>query len=70
MSHLIEDLCLFQRRREPQNSNTVWSEGIPELVMEVVSPGFEIRDYSARAEGSVVHTAQANGLGFADELRI
>ena len=26
--------------------------------------------HTARAEGSVVPTAQANGLGFADELRI
>ena len=44
------DLAVYLTEPPYQNSNAVWSEWIPELVIEVVSPGSEIRDYSEKRD--------------------
>ena len=44
------DLAVYLTEPPYQNSNAVWSEWIPELVIEVVSSGSEIRDYSEKRD--------------------
>lgn len=44
------DLAVYLTEPPYQNSNAVWSEWIPELVVEVVSPGSETRDYTEKRD--------------------
>lgn len=44
------DLAVYLTEPPLQDSNTVWSEWIPELVIEVVSAGSEDRDYVEKRE--------------------
>ena len=43
------DLALYKTAR-PADNSSVWSIWVPELVVEVVSPGSEHRDYVEKAE--------------------
>lgn len=42
------DLAVYLTQPPYQDSNTVWSEWIPELVIEVVSSGSQTRDYDEK----------------------
>jgi Uma2 family endonuclease len=44
------DLAVYLTQPPNQDSNKVWSEWIPELVVEVVSPASEIRDYNEKRD--------------------
>ena len=44
------DLAVYLTEPPVQDSNTVWAEWIPELVIEVVSVGSEERDYVEKRE--------------------
>lgn len=44
------DLAVYLTQPPFQDSNAVWAEWIPELVIEVVSPGSEVRDYSEKRD--------------------
>ncbi len=44
------DLAVYLTEPPYQDSNAAWSEWIPELVIEVVSPGSEVRDYSEKRD--------------------
>ena len=44
------DLAVYLTQPPYQDSNTVWSEWIPELVIEVVSAGSEARDYTEKRD--------------------
>ena len=44
------DLAVYLTEPPFQDSNAVWSEWIPELVIEVVSPGSETRDYTEKRD--------------------
>jgi Uma2 family endonuclease len=44
------DLAIYLTHPPYKDSNSVWSEWIPELVIEVVSPGSESRDYQEKRD--------------------
>ena len=44
------DLAVYLTEPPYQDSNAVWSEWIPELVVEVVSSGSEVRDYTEKRD--------------------
>ncbi len=44
------DLAVYLTEPPYQDSTAVWSEWIPELVIEIVSPGSELRDYSEKRD--------------------
>ncbi len=44
------DLAVYLTEPPYQDSNAVWSEWIPELVIEVVSSGSEVRDYTEKRD--------------------
>ncbi len=44
------DLAVYLTEPPYQDSNAVWSEWIPELVIEVVSSGSETRDYTEKRD--------------------
>ena len=44
------DLAVYLTEPPYQDSNAVWSEWIPELVIEIVSPGSETRDYTEKRD--------------------
>jgi Uma2 family endonuclease len=44
------DLAVYKTLLPPEEGDDLWSTWIPELVIEVISPGSELRDYQEKRE--------------------